>query len=329
MFLWWNFREFYNLKFKNNRNTKGLLTLAGTPKDAAFLFQAFFNPKKPVVHLCGRYHFLRAFAPNNGIKVYSNAGELQMILNGVAQEKIKNGSYRIPESRMKKNNGTEVLLPGIPVANVFFWKTSLKPGRNIVEVTDGHGHSDRMIIFQKSAQASDPAAIVQDLKSSNADNTAFFVDRPVESQGPVYTDVEGSSDNTFDILPNEVEGAGWIATRRMSDPNFKTDLDFRINPSAKGATVFVLFSTGSYPAVTLKQSDPAIVSAADALRKSLSSTGFKACNTNVIWRDHLLVLTCAELWSRDVATGEELKLPGQTMDYVVMVRDAAVKTSSK
>jgi len=122
------------LEFKNNRNTKGLLTLAGTPKDAAFLFQAFFNPKKPVVHLCGRYHFLRAFAPNNGIKVYSNAGELQMILNGVAQEKIKNGSYRIPDSEMKKYDGSVVPVPGIPVANVFFWKTPLEPGRNVVEV---------------------------------------------------------------------------------------------------------------------------------------------------------------------------------------------------
>ena len=44
MFLWWNFREFYNLKFKLNRNTKGLYTLAGMPKDAVFLFKAFFNP---------------------------------------------------------------------------------------------------------------------------------------------------------------------------------------------------------------------------------------------------------------------------------------------
>ena len=106
MFLWWNFREFYNLKFKSNRNTKGLLTLAGMPKDTYFLFQAFLNPARPVVHLCGRHHFLRAFAPDNGIKVYSNAGELQLTLNGVPQEKIKNGSYRIPDSEMKKNNGT-------------------------------------------------------------------------------------------------------------------------------------------------------------------------------------------------------------------------------
>jgi len=132
MFLWWNFREFYNLKFKNNRNTKGLLTMAGMPKDLYFLFQAFFNPAKPVVHLCGRHHFLRAFAPDNGIKAYSNSGELQMTLNGVPQEKIKNGGYRIPDGEMKKKNGTVTPVPGIPVANVFFWKTPLKPGRNVV-----------------------------------------------------------------------------------------------------------------------------------------------------------------------------------------------------
>jgi beta-galactosidase len=321
MFLWWNFREFYNLKFKNNRNTKGLLTLAGTPKDMAFLFQAFFNPNKPVVHLCGRYHFLRAFAPDNGIKVYSNAGELLMTLNGVAQEKIKNGSYRIPDSEMKKNDGTIVQVPGIPVANVFFWKTPLKPGRNVVEVSDGQGHNDRMIIYQKSAGTSDPAAAVQDLQSSNAENPAYFIIRPVESQGPVYTDVDGSSDNTFDILPKEVEGAWWIATRRMSDPALKTDLDFRINPAAKGATVFVLFSTGVYPTVTLKHPDSAIVNTAEAMRKSLTSAGFKAIKTDIVWRDHLLIRVCAELWSRNVTPGEKLKLPGQTLDYVVMVCD--------
>ena len=329
MFLWWNFREFYNLKFKNNRNTKGLRTLAGTPKDIAYLFQAFYNPNKSVVHLCGRYHFLRAFAPDNGIKAYSNAGELQLTLNGVTQEKIKNGSYRIPDSGMKIKDDVKISVLGIPVANVFFWKTPLKPGRNVIEVSDGQGHSDRMIIYQKSAFASDPAAIVQDLKSSNADNPAFFIDRPVESQGPVYTDVDGSSDNTFDILPKEIEGAGWIATRRLSDSKLKTDLDFRINPSAKGATVYVLFATGEYPTVTLKQPDPTIARAAEALRKSLANAGFKSINTEVVWRDHMLVRACAELWSRDVAPNEKLKLPGQTLDYVVMVRDAAVKTSSK
>jgi hypothetical protein len=172
--------------------------------------------------------------------------------------------------------------------------------------------------------------LVQDLQSSNPENPACFIDRPVESQGPVYTDVDGSSDNTFDILPKEVAGAAWIATRRLSDPKLKTDLEFRINPSAKGATVFVLFSTGAYPTVTLKQTEPAIASAAEALRKSLAGAGFKASGTKAVWRDHLLVRAGAELWSRDVAPGEKLKLPGQTLDYVVMVRDTGgVKTGAK
>ena len=321
LFLWWNYREFYNLKFKDNRNSKGLLTLAGMPKDIYFLFQAFLNSARPVVHLCGRHHFLRAFAPDNGIKAYSNARELQLTLNGAPQGKVKNGSYRIPDSQMKMRDGTVRPVSGIPVANVFFWKTPLKPGRNIVEVGDGRGHNDRMIIYQKSAGAPDPAALVQDLQSSNPDNPAFFIDRPVEAQGPVYTDVDGSSDNTFDVLPGGVEGADWIATRRLSDPRLKTDLEFRINPSAKSATVFVLFSTGAYPTVTLKQPDPAIASAAEAMRASLAAAGFKAGGTGAVWRDHLLNRAFAELWSRDVAPGEKLKLPGQTLDYVVMVRN--------
>jgi beta-galactosidase len=320
MFLWWNFREFYNLKFKNNRNTKGLLTLAGMPKDLYFLFQAFFNPARPVVHLCGRHQFLRAFAPDNGLKAYANAEELQLTLNGAPREKIKNGSYRIPDGEMKQRNETATPVPGIPVANVFFWKTPLQPGRNVVEVSDGQGHGDRMIIYQKAEGAPDPAALVQDLQSSNAENPAFFIDRPVEAQGPVYTEMDGTSDNTFDILPKEAEGAAWIATRRLSDPKLKTDLSFRINPSAKGATVFVLFSTGSYPTVTLKGPDSAMAGAAAALRQSLAAAGFKASATEAVWRDHQLNRACAELWSRHAAPGEKLQLPGQTLDYVVMVR---------
>jgi beta-galactosidase len=317
MFLWWNFREFYNLKFKQNRNSKGLLTLAGMPKDLFFLFKAFLNPDEPVVHLCGRHHFLRAFDPNNGIKAYSNAAELQLTLNGVSLGKTANGSYRLPDVTFKNQRIT-----GIPAANIFFWKTPLKAGRNVIEVTDGRGHSDRMIIYQKPSDTPDPASLVQDLRSSNAGNPACFIDRPVEAQGPVYTDVDGSSDNTFDILPKEIEGAGWIATRRLSDPALKTDLEFRVNPAAGPATVFVLFSTGIYPTVTLKQPDPAIQTAAEALRQSLAGAGFKSTGSEAVWRDQLCNRAFAELWSRTCKPGEKVSLPGQTLDHVVMIREA-------
>jgi hypothetical protein len=178
-----------------------------------------------------------------------------------------------------------------------------------------------MIIYQAPVDAPDPAALVQDLHSSNPANPACFIDRPVEAQGPVYTDVDGSSDNTFDLIPKEAEGAGWIATRRLSDPKYKTDLAFRINPSAKGAAIFVLFSTGSYPTVTLKQPDAAIATAADSMRHRLIAAGFKASDRNAIWRDHMLNRACAELWRRDVGPGEKLDLPGEQLDYVVMVRN--------
>ncbi len=327
MFLWWAFREFYNLKFKNNRNTKGLLTLAGMPKDLYYLFQAFFNSTKPVLHLCGREHFLRSFAPDNGIKAYSNSAEVQLTLNGVACEKIKNGSYRLPDSVIKNKDGTTTPVPGIPVENVFFWKAPLQLGRNLIEITDERGGNDRMIIYQKPVgdpMPTDPAGLVQDLQSSNADNPAYFIDRPVKAQGAFYADVDGSSDNTFDLLPKEIEGASWITTRRMSDPKLKTDLSFRLNPSAAGSTVFVLFSSGQYPAVTLKKADASIASAADALRKTLTTAGFTASKSGAIWRDHELNRAVAELWSRDVRAGEKISIPGQTLDYVLMLRAVKV-----
>jgi beta-galactosidase len=255
------------------------------------------------------------FDRDNGIKAYSNANELQLTLNGIAQGKMKNGDYRLQDAAARN-----LQMAGIPVANVFFWKTPLKPGRNVVEVTDGHGHSDRMIVYQEPANTLDSTALIQDLKSSNAANPAHFIDRSVESQGPVYTDVDGSSDNTFDILPKEVEGASWIATRRLSDPNLQTDLAFRINPTVKGATIFVLFSTGDYPMGTLKQPDLEIRNAADRMRESLAVAGFKPTGTTAVWRDHMLNRAYAELWIRMAKHGEAMSLPGQCLDSVVMLR---------
>jgi beta-galactosidase len=314
MFLWWNFREFYNVKFKQNRNTKGLLTLAGMPKDGYFLFKAFFNPAETTVHLCGRHHFLRDFENDNGIKAYSNANQLLLTLNGVAQKAMRNGSYRLPDDMFKNQN-----ISGIPVANVFFWKTPLNPGRNVIEVSDGRGHQDRMVVYQKTDKQY-PAAAIQELRSSNPANPAFFIDRPIEAQGPVYTDVDGSSDNTFDILPKEIDGASWIATRRMSDPGLKTDLEFRINSATKGAAVYVMFSTGDYPIVTLKQPDREIQNTAEMMRRSLAAKGFKVVKVNPVWRDHMLNRVNAELWSRKAASGEKIQLSGQTLDHAVLIK---------
>lgn len=323
MFLWWNFREFYDHKFKNNRNTKGIVTLAGMNKDIYYLFQAFMRPDLPVVHLNGRHHFLRQFAPDNGIKAYSNALSLQLTVNGVPQGERKNGDYEQPRAEVRGNNGNVTPVVGKRVANVFFWKPTLRAGRNVIEVTDGRGHRDAMVIYQKDpAQPlpADPTALVQDLKSSNSANQPVFIDRPVEAQGPVYSDVNGDSDNTFDQLPAAIQGASWIATRRLSDPRYKTDLSFRLNPQAPGATVYVLFSKGTYPTITLKKPDEAIIAAGANFSKSLSAAGFRNTNEAVIWRDHNVERTDAALWSRRMRAGETLNLPGETLDYVVLIK---------
>jgi len=324
MFLWWTFHEFYDRKFKKNRNTKGLLTLAGQPKDLYYLFKAFLNPAAPVVHLNGRTHFYRQFAPDNGIKAYANVPSLELILNGVSQGRLANGTYSTPPEPTKAKDGTVTTTPGIRVDNVFFWKTPLAPGRNVVEVRDGQGHNDSMIVYQSAspgvpAPASD---LVQDLRSSNAANPAIHIDRPVEAQAPVYTDVDGSSDNTFDLLPPELTGATWIATRRLSTPDLKTDLSFRLNPASSGATVYVLLSTGTHPIITLKPDDEATAAAATALQKSLAAAGFKPVSTPVVWRDHDLNRSDAVLWSRPAALGETISLPGETLDYVVLLKPA-------
>ncbi len=326
MFTWWTFHEFYDRKFKQNRNTKGLLTLAGQPKDLFYLFQSFLNPDTPVVHLNGSTHFYRQFAPDNGIKAYANVPSLELILNGVSQGHLANGTYSTPPEPAKAKDGALTTTPGLRVDNVFFWKTPLAPGRNVIEVTDGHGHSDRMIVYQ-AASPGTPApaaadALVQDLRSSNPANPALYIDRPVEAQSPVYTDVDGSSDNTFDRLPPVLAGATWIATRRLSDPALKTDLSFRLNSSAKGATVFVMASTGDYPVITLKSHANAIAAHAAAFTEKLTTAGFKpvATATPVIWRDHDLNRTFATLWSRPLAPGEILSLPGETLDYVLLLQ---------
>ena len=68
---------------------------------------------------------------------------------------MTNGSYRIPDAEMKHGE-KKTLISGITVANVFFWKTPLKPGRNVIKVDDGHGHSDSMIIYQTPTDTAVP-----------------------------------------------------------------------------------------------------------------------------------------------------------------------------
>ncbi len=320
MFLWWNFREFYNLKFKKNRNTKGIITLGGMPKDIYYLFKAFYSPDNPVLHICGRHYFLRQIAPDNGIKVYSNASEVELILNGVSQGVHENGDYKLPDSEKKQRDGSVTTVTGATVNNVFFWKAPLRSGRNVIEVIDDRGKSDGIVLYQKPAKGMMPVeanAAVALLKSSNTNNAAVFINRPVESQGPIYYDVDGSSDNSFDVLPKQLEGSAWITTRRLSDPSMKTDISFRLT---ENADVYVFHSTGTFPKIILREPDEQIQQAAAALAQTLSEAGFINTGIKTMWRGHDMWLAHCGLWSKQCKAGETIEIPGHTLDYVILIK---------
>lgn len=320
MFLWWNFREFYNKKFKGNRNTKGIWTLTGMPKDYYYLFRSFLRPDEPVLQLCGRHYFYRQFKPDDGIKVYSNADRVELFINGKSAGAKKNGEYRQPDSTKKENN-RDVPVKGIVIDNVFFWKAPLAAGKNVVEARDERGLSQSMVIYQQAPEGESlpvPAnSLVADLKSSNEDNPAVYIDRPVEDQGPFYYEVNGRSDNTFDVIPDPAKGASWIATKRLSRDRNKTDLSFRLT---KPAEVYVVYSTGTFPAHTLKKPDEGMIAAAAALKKDLAEKGFADTGITAIWRGNDMWFADCGLLKCEAKTGDEIVIPGQALDYVVLIK---------
>jgi beta-galactosidase len=290
MYTVWNFRDFGTEKYKAVRNTKGLLTYAGFKKDAWYLYRSFLRPGEPLVHLASKTYFLRRGKADDGIKAYSNAPSLTLTLNGTEQGARRNGDYRHPNGRA--------------VANVFFWPSALRPGRNEVRVRDGAGHEDAAVIHYAppGARAAGESGPVRDLRSSNPKSPAWFIDRPVEDQWPFYFELDGTADNSFDALPDAVRGARWIATRRLSKPEARTALSFRIAAGGARATVYVMASESP------------------ALESGLTRGGFRDTGVRGLWRDNALRLVPYRLYAKDARDGEGVAVPGATADYVVLVK---------
>jgi len=287
LYLVWILRDFGIDKYKG-RNTKGLLTGANFAKDAFYLYQSFLRPDFPVVHLTSKTYFLRRGRADNGVKAYSNRKALRLTLNGQDMGRQPNGAYRHPGGQV--------------VENVFYWPVALRPGRNDVSVDDGEGHTDQAVLYYAPPGAippGDPAALVQDLRSSAAASPAFFIDQPVRAQWPVYWECDSTADNTFDRLPGELEGARWIATRRLSKPDARTALSFRV---ARPAQVFVMITRGQ------------------PLPPGLARSGFRDTGAVGRWRDNETKLVPYVLYRKDAAAGETVRVNGATADYVVLVK---------
>src|SRR5688572_10085062 len=286
MYLVWILRDFAIDKYKGARNTKGLLTYANFKKDAWYLYKAFLRPDVPVVHITSKTYFLRRGRADNGIKVYSNAPALDLVVNGAPQGRIANGAFRHANGRR--------------IDNVFFWPAPLRPGRNEVMARDGAGHEDRAILYYDGDGARAPEdPLVTSLRSSNAANRAVFIDHSAQAQWPFYSEFDGTADNTFDVLPEEVKGAGWIATGRMSKPEQRTALSFTAGDAAE---VFVMGSEAS------------------ALDQALRRAGFEATGRTGRWRNDALSLVPYRLFRRAVAAGDRVSIAPVTADYVLLVR---------
>ncbi len=294
LFTWWTFRDFGDPRYKG-LNTKGLETYGGFRKDIWYLFQSFLRPDLPVVHLCGKPWFLRRqrlITETVGVKAYSNAASLTLTLNGKPAGTRHNGEYVLP-------NGT-------PGDNVFFWPAPLKRGRNDVTVSDGLGHSDSEVIYFQTGD--DGGGLIRSLTSSNALNPASFIDEPIQAEWPFYDDFDGTGDNTFHVLPDLLQGARWITTGRLSKPANRTALAFTLAPDAAPVDVFLMLTPPSLPSAA---PPPGFLS------------GWTDTGVTGTWRDNDENLVPYALYRQTLPGGATLRLPGATLDYVVLVKPHA------
>ncbi len=294
MYLVWILRDFGLAPHKKFRgvNTKGLLTRGNRPKDVYWLYRSFLRPGVPTLHVASQSWFLRQGREGDAVKVYSNAAALELSVNGVAAGRQANGAYRLPD--------------GQPTRNVFLWRGVLQPGRNEVLARDGAGHEARAVLhYLPEGQAGWPDrkdALVRELRSSNPKSPAFFIDAPVQEQGPFHHDFAGGANNTFGELAEPLRGASWIATRRLSAPANRTDLSFR---TGAPADVWVLYSPGG-----------------SAPPEGWPGPAFTPGQVTGEWRNDDLRLVPFRSFHARAGAGQALRVPGATLDYVVLVEPA-------
>ena len=288
LFTWWTFRDFGDPRYKGV-NAKGLETYGGFRKDVYYLFQTFLKPTTPIVHLCGKPWFLRRkSSPFDipGFKAYSSAAKLTLTLNGENFGTVDNGRYYTPV--------------GIHADNVFYWEAALKPGRNVVTVDDGAGHTDTGIFYGDDSPSND--GLVQNLTSSNAANPAMFIDQPIQAEWPFYDDFDGTGDNTFHLIPDILKDARWITMSRPTKTLNQMALSFMIAPKAGDTDVFLMFTASPAPSPTFL-------------------AGFTNTGVTGTWRDNRLNLVSYALYRKTVSGGATVRIPSAAVEYVVLVKN--------
>ena len=225
------------------------------------------------MHVTSKTRFWRRGRVDDGIKAYSNRPALTLFLNGTRVGELPNGAFR-------HRNGRKV-------DNVFHWRVRLREGRNDVRVTDAAGHQDTAVVYYNAPGLPPPAPgpddPIEELRSSNPRAPALLVAQPVRAQWPFYGEFDGTADNTFDRLPPEVEGASWISTPRLSKPENRTRISFRLR---RDAEVFVMTSGAGSPGAP-----------------------FQELEGSRLWRDNDLRLVPCRLYRRAGRAGDAHRPP--------------------
>ncbi len=293
LFTWWTFRDFSDPRYKGV-NSKGMETFGGFRKDIWYLYQSFLKPQTPVVHLCGKSWFLRRALPPQtySVKAYSNAPSLTLTVNGKVVGMQFNGAYMLP-------NGTQS-------DNVFAWDDALTPGRNVVTVSDGAGHSDTAVIYTEHGEED---GLVRSLQSSDPGNPAYFIAAPIKAEQPFYDNFDGTGDNTFQAIPAPLEGAEWITFSRPPEASAQAALSFALAPGGGQTDVFLMLTAISRPL---------------SIPPGWTDTGVTGT-----WRDNALNLVPYALYRRTFAAGEAVLVPPIAADYVVLLKPHAVVSGAE
>jgi beta-galactosidase len=320
LFCVWCLRDFSDGKYKApvGINSKGLITYAGSKKDVYYLYRSFLRPETPTVWICSKRYFLRRGEDSNGIKVYSNAARITLTLNGEKVSTLENGNYVIPDGPWTHEADTRKVKKGDPVPkpavakpytpekvdNVFFWPARLHTGKNTVTASDDHGNTDTAVIYFYGENGlpelpTDSLPITR-LVSSNTRNPAYFMGTPVQGQWPIYYDLDSTADNSWNTLPEEIDGASWIALRRVTKPEEATTVSFTVN---KPSRIYVM--------ATKKDTPPAFAPA---------GTFQEVPQAASLWRDNAMLLVPSQLFVHEAKPGEEMHLSLGDRDAVVLVK---------
>ena len=167
---------------------------------------------------------------------------------------------------------------------------------------DGAGPRDSAVVYYappRRGPAAEDKALVQELRSSNPRAPPGSSTSRSQAQWPFYCELDGTRRQHVRRAAAGPEGARWIATRRLSKPDARTDLSFRL---AGAADVFVMITRG-HP-----------------LPPGLLRAGFRDTGAGGRWRDNELRRVPYALYARTAAGGERVTVRGATADYVVLVR---------